>query len=183
VRGFALLAVALSLSQGAASLHARLADDLPGAWWIGHFETARLGKPATTFFIAHAPLETPADGGTLRLHASGSWEAFLDGAKVAAGMSAPAALQERRLVGPIAAGEHTLAVVVTHPEGVAALRLALEFGGAKRREVVTGPSWRVDDDVKRMETGFGGARYPATLWARPPLSVFSPSASSSSTSP
>lgn len=48
-------------------------------------------------------------------------------------------------------------------------------------KVVTGPLWRVDDDLKRMEKeGFGGTRYPATLWTRPFVSSLDSSSSTRS---
>ena len=180
-RALALLAAALSLSAGAASLRARLSDDLPGAWWIGHFPRARLGEAAAVFFASAAPLEAPAPKATLRIRADRRYEAFFDGVRIGSG-GGPGApvLEEWTLLGPIAAGAHGIVVLVSHPEGAAALRLSLAFDGPGKREVVTGPGWRVDDDVKRMETGFGGARYPATLWARPPLSSLSVSSSTRS---
>lgn len=178
-RALVLLGVALSLSALVASVRARLADDLSGAWWIGHLPKARLGEPATIVFASRIVLETPAGKAAVRLRADRSYEAFFDGVRVGSGGGAGApVLDEWTLTGPIAAGTHEIAVVVFHPEGVASLRLALD--GPEKREVVTGPGWRVDDDVERMKTGFGGLRYPATLWARPPLSVFSVSSSTRS---
>ena len=180
-RALVLLGVALSLSALAASVRARRADDLPGAWWIGHLPKARLGEPATIVFASRIVLETPAGKAAVRLRADRSYEASFDGVRVGSGGGTGApVLDEWTLAGPIAAGEHEIAVVVSHPEGVASLRLALAFDGPEKREVVTGPGWRVDDDVERMKTGFGGLRYPATLWARPPLSVFSVSSSTRS---
>ena len=181
-RALALAAAALALSHGAAAIRSRLSDDLPGAWWIGHSGAARLGEPAAVLFAAPAPLDAPSAKATLRLKADRTYEAFFDRLRIGAGGSAgAAALEEWTLNGPIAAGEHAIGVRLWHPEGAAALRLALAFdvpGG--KREVVTGPGWRAEDDVKRMETGFGGARYPATLWARPSLSLFSFSSSTRS---
>lgn len=179
-RAFALAVAALALSQVAVSVRSRLADDLPGAWWIGHLAAARRGEGATVLFAARAPLDVPAAKATLRLAADRTYEAVFDGIRVGAGPGAGAsALDEWTLAGPIAAGEHEIRVRVAHPEGAAALRLALVFAVAGgTREVVTGPRWRAEDDAERMKTGFGGARYPATLWARPALSVFSFSSSS-----
>ena len=162
------------------AVRARTGDDLSGAWWIGEYEAARLGAPATIAFGVRFPLATAASKATLRLRASGRYVALVDGA--AAGSGETADLVESTLAGPIAAGEHEILVLVTHREGASALRLALLVDGLEKREVVTGPGWRVDDDVKRMKTGFGGLRYPATLWARPPLSVFSASSSTRSSS-
>ena len=180
-RALVLVAVALSLSAITASVRARRADDLPGAWWIGHLPTARLGEPATIVFASRIVLEAPAAKAALRLRADRSYGAFFDGVRVGSGGGTGApTLDEWTLAGPIATGQHEIAVVVSHPEGAASLRLALAFDGPEKREVVTGPLWRVDDDVERMKTGFGGLRYPATLWARPPLSVFSVSSSTRS---
>jgi hypothetical protein len=177
-RGLALLALALGLSALAASLRARRLDDLPGAWWIGHSPTARAGGPAALVFGSRVSLAAGAPRAVLRLRADRRYEAFFDGVRVGAGGGAGAPdLDAWTLTGPIAAGEHEILVVVSHPEGVASLRLALAFDGPGKREVVTGPGWRVDDDVSGMKKGFGGLRYPATLWARPPLSVFSVSSS------
>ncbi len=181
VRAFLLAVLALVLSAAAAAWRARREDDLAGAWWIGRFEVARLGRPATLAFGARVPPGEAAAGATLRFQTAGSWEAFFDGRSVASGGGAEASTT-CRLPGPIAAGEHDLAVVVSHPEGAASLRLRLDFEGARRREVVTGPGWRVDDDATGKRMGFGELRYPATLWARPPLSVFSMSSSTRSSS-
>jgi len=177
-RAFFLAVLALVLSALAAAIASRLRDDLPGAWWIGHFPRARLGEPATVAFATRFDVGAATPTATLRLRADRSYEAFFDGIGIGSGGAAGApVLEEWTLTGPIAAGEHDLLVRVAHPEGVCALRLALSFPGTGRREVVTGPGWRVDDDERRMKTGFGGLRYPATLWARPPLSVFSVSSS------
>jgi hypothetical protein len=177
-RAFLLAVLALALSAAAAAVRARTGDDLAGAWWIGEYEAARLGEPATSAFGARFTLATAAPGATLRLRARGRYAASLDGAPAGSGETAD--LAEWKVAGPLAAGEHEILVRVAHPDGAAALRLALFVGGPEKRKVVTGPGWRVDDDVNRMKTGFGGLRYPATLWARPPLSVFSVSSSTRS---
>ena len=179
-RAFLLAVLALSLSAAAVAVRARVGDDLCGAWWIGDYEAARLGAPATVAFAARFPLAAAAAKATLRLRARGRYAASLDGAEVGSGETT--GLAEWPISGPLAAGEHEILVLVSHREGASALRLALLVGGPEKREVVTGPGWRVDDDVKRMKTGFGGLRYPATLWARPPLSVFSDSSSTRSSS-
>ncbi len=177
-RTFLLAAFALALSAAAAAVRARTGDDLSGAWWIGEYEAARTGEPATIAFGSKFTLAEAVPNATLRLRASGRCVVLVDGA--ALGTSESRDLVEWALGGPIAAGEHELLALVSHPEGASALRLAFLVDGPQRREVVTGPGWRVDDDVKRMKTGFGGLRYPATLWARPPLSVFSVSSSTRS---
>ncbi len=177
---FLIAVLALTLSAVAAAVRERVGDDLSGAWWIGHYPVARNGEEATIAFAARFSLASAAPKATLRLKASGRYEAFFDGAPVGAG-PASGAVVEWPLRHPIAAGEHEILVRVSHPEGSAALRLALVCAGARKPDVVTGPGWRVDDDVNRMKKGFGGLRYPATLWARPPLSVFSASSASSAT--
>ncbi len=177
-RAFLLAVLALALSAAVAAVRARAGDDLAGAWWIGDYDVARRGEAATIAFGARFTLARAAPNATLRLRASGRCVVLVDGAPL--GTSESRDLVTWALKGPIAAGEHELLVLVSHPEGAAALRLALLVDGPEKREVVTGPLWRVDDDVKRMKTGFGGLRYPATLWARPPLSVFSTSSSTRS---
>lgn len=148
---------------------ARLADPLRGAWWVGSWDKARLGMPAEVAFVTRFRLERPAPGARLRLRAVGAGTILLDLKRIAEGTgSADLAI-------PLAAGDHTLAVVLRHPEGIASLRLRLE---TTEKVVVTGPLWRVDDDLRRMErTGFGGARYPATLWARSVVSSLDSSSS------
>ena len=125
--------------------------------------------PAEVAFVTRFRLEKAAPGARLGLRAVGDGTVFVDGRALAEGTGA--ATFEVSL----AAGEHTLAVVLRHPEGIASLRLRLE---TPEKVVVTGPLWRVDDDLKRMErTGFGGARYPATLWARSVVSSLDSSSS------
>ena len=177
-RAFLVAVLALSLSAAAVAVRARTGDDLSGAWWIGEYEAARFGAPATIAFGVRFPLAAVARKATLRLRARGRYAASLDGAAIGSGETED--LAEWTLAGPIPGREHELLVLVSHPEAASALRLALLVDGPEKREVVTGPGWRVDDDVKRMKTGFGGLRYPATLWARPPLSVFSASSSTRS---
>jgi len=151
---------------------ARLADPLSGAWWIGHAQGARPGKPADLAFAARFRLDQPAPAGRLRFRTVGSGTLLVDGLAVADGSGSG------DFAVPLAAGDHELLVLLRHPEGIASLRLKLE---TPERVVVTGPRWRVDDDLKRMEEkGFGGARYPATLWARPPVSSLDSSSSTSS---
>ena len=60
VRAFLLAVCALVLSGGASLLRARLGDGFAGAWWIGRFEVARLGKPATLVFGTRFTLAAPA---------------------------------------------------------------------------------------------------------------------------
>jgi hypothetical protein len=150
----------------------RLSDELGGAWWIGFLDEARLGKAADVVFATRFHLASPAPNARLLVRAVGTGRILVDGAQLAAGTGAGA------FALPFAAGDHEILVALHHPTGVAALRLRLE---TPERVVVTGPGWRVDDDVKRMEgKGFGGARYPATLWARPPVSSLDSSSSRSS---
>jgi hypothetical protein len=177
-RAFLLAVLALVLSAVAGAVRARTGDGLSGAWWIGCYPVARGGEAATIVFGSPFTLESAAPKAALRMRANGRYAVLLDGAAV--GIGETAGLVEQSLPGPLAAGEHEILVLVTHPEGASALRLALLCEGREKREVVTGPGWRVDDDMKRMKTGFGGLRYPATLWARPPLSVFSVSSSTRS---
>jgi hypothetical protein len=179
-RAFLLALLALALSAAVAAVRARAGDDLSGAWWIGDDDVARRGEAATIAFGSRFTLARDAPKATLRLRASGRCVVFFDGA--ALGTSESRDLVTRALERPIAAGGHELLALVSHPEGASALRLALLVDGPEKREVVTGPGWRVDDDANRMKTGFGGLRYPATLWARPPLSVFSASSSTRSSS-
>jgi hypothetical protein len=177
-RAFLFAVLALALSAAAAAVRARTSDDLSGAWWIGDDDAARRGEAATIVFGSTFTLARDSSRATLRLRASGRYAVLVDGAALGAGEARD--LVAWTLAGPLAAGGHEILVLVSHPEGASALRLALLVDGPEAREVVTGPGWRVDDDVKRMRTGFGGLRYPATLWARPPLSVFSVSSSTRS---
>ncbi len=150
----------------------RVTDPLPGAWWIGFYEKARLGETAELAFVKQFRLENPAPGARLKLRAVGSGTVFLDGRAIAKGTGAA------DLAVSLAAGDHALAVVLSHPEGIASLKLRLE---TREKVVVTDPLWRVDDDLKRMEKkGFGGARYPATMWARPFVSSLDSSSSTRS---
>lgn len=162
----------------------RLDDELGGAWWIGFLQAAKTGKPATLGFAARFafPFEVPS--ATLKLRADRSYEAFFDGIRLGdgrasgTGPSPEIPLEIRELVGPIAAGPHEIVVIVTHPEGVASLRLGLDAVRVGRNCVVTDSEWRVDDDAERIrERGFEGARYPATRWARPPVSSWGVSSS------
>jgi hypothetical protein len=151
---------------------ARLADPLSGAWWIGYAGVARLGEPAAVAFATEFRLDRPAPAGRLRIRTVGSGTLLLDGVAIGDGSGSGA------FAVSLPAGNHELLVFLRHPEGTASLRLRLE---TPERVVVTGPRWRVDDDLKRMEEkGFGGARYPATLWARPPVSSLDSSSSTSS---
>jgi hypothetical protein len=151
---------------------ARLADLLSGAWWIGFAAKARLGEPAAVAFATEFRLDGPAPAGRLRIRTVGSGTLFVDGVAIGDGFGIG------DFAVPLQAGNHELLVLLQHPEGIASLRLRLE---TPERAVVTGPRWRVDDDLKRMEEkGFGGARYPATLWARPPVSSLDSSSSMSS---
>jgi hypothetical protein len=162
----------------------RLNDEMGGAWWIGHFPRARTGEPATIGFVARFefPFEIPS--ATVKLRADRTWEAFFDGLPLGSGRPAGTGsrlqipLEIRELKGPIAAGPHEIIVIVSHPEGVASLRLGLDAVRTGRNCVVTDSSWRVDDDAQRIrERGFDGARYPATRWARPPVSSWGVSSS------
>jgi hypothetical protein len=166
-------AVALLFVAGVVqAVGVRLIDPLPGAWWIGFYEKARLGMSTELAFVARFQLESPAPGARLKLRAVGAGTIFLDGRAIAKGTGAS------DLAVPLAAGDHELAVVLRHPEGIASLKLRLE---TPEKVVVTGPLWRVDDDLKRMEKeGFGGARYPATMWARPFVSSLDSSSSTRS---
>jgi hypothetical protein len=162
----------------------RLDDELGGAWWIGHYPKARLGRPATIGFASRFDLPFEVPSATLKLRADRTYEAFFDGIPLGSGAPAGAGerpeipLEVRELVGPIAAGPHEIVVIVTHPEGVASLRLGLDAVRVGRNCVVTDSGWRVDDDAKKIrERGFDGARYPATRWARPPVSFWGVSSS------
>jgi hypothetical protein len=151
---------------------ARLADPLSGAWWIGFAAVASLGKPAAVAFATEFRLDQPAPAGHLSIRTVGSGTLLVDGVAIGDGSGTG----DFRV--PLRAGNHEFLVFLRHPEGIASLRLRLE---TPERVVVTGPRWRVDDDLKRMEEkGFGGARYPTTLWARPPVSSLDSSSSTSS---
>jgi hypothetical protein len=151
---------------------ARLADPLSGAWWIGFAAKARLGEPAAVVFATQFRLDQPAPAGRLRIRTVGSGTLLVDGVAIGDGSGIG------EFAVPLPAGNHELLVRLRHPEGIASLRLRLD---TPEGVVVTGPRWRVDDDLKRMEEkGFGGARYPATLWARPPVSSLDSSSSTSS---
>jgi hypothetical protein len=151
---------------------ARLADPLSGAWWIGFAPKARLGEPVTVAFATEFRLDRPAPAGRLRIRTVGSGTLLVDGVAIGDGSGIG------DFAVPLPAGNHELLVLLRHPEGIASLRLRLD---TPEGVVVTGPRWRVDDDSRRMEEkGFGGARYPATLWARPPVSSLDSSSSTSS---
>lgn len=151
---------------------ARLADPLAGAWWIGFSDEARSGAAGDVVFARRFRLTGPAPRAHFRLRAVGSGTVLVDGVTIAEGAGAG------DFAAGLAAGDHEILVVLRHPEGISSLRLRLE---TPERVVVTGPGWRVDDDLKRMERkGFGGARYPATLWARPPVSSLDSSSSARS---
>jgi hypothetical protein len=151
---------------------ARLTDPLSGAWWIGLATVARRGEPASVAFATRFQLDHPSPGSRLRIRTVGSGTLFVDGVATGDGSGIG------DFTVPLQAGNHELLVLLRHPEGIASLRMRLE---TPERAIVTGPRWRVDDDLKRMEEkGFGGARYPATLWARPPVSSLDSSSSMSS---
>ncbi len=169
-RAFAVAVALIVVLAAAQAVRLRIADTVPGAWWIGYWDRARFGAPAELAFATRFRLDRPAPAARLKLRAVGDGTVFLDGAVIAEGTGSG------ELTLDLPEGSHDLVVVLRHPEGIASLKLRLE---TPERVVVTGPLWRVDDDVKRMEKkGFGGARYPATLWAR---SVVSSLDSSSST--
>lgn len=171
-RLFTLAAALLVLAGIALAARARLDDPLSGAWWIGFAAKARLGEPATVAFATRFRLDHPSPGSRLTIRTVGSGTLFVDGVAIGGGSGTG------DFTVPLPAGDHELLVVLKHSEGIASLRMRLE---TPERAVVTGPRWRVDDDVKRMEEkGFGGARYPATLWARPPVSSLDSSSSTSS---
>lgn len=158
----------------------RSSDELFGAWWIGYAPAALEARPVTVCFVGRFdfPFEVPS--GRLKLRADAGGEAFFDGVRLGScgGRGALSQLEIWDLAGPIAAGPHEIAVVVGHPEGVASLRLGLDAERIGRNCVVTDAAWRVDDDAKRIrDRGFDGARYPATLWSRPPLSSWGISSS------
>jgi hypothetical protein len=171
----ALVALLLAVVQ---ELRVRGDDEMLGAWWIGHGELARAGKPVTLGFAARFvfPFEVPK--ARLKLRAGGTGEAFFDGVRLGPCGGAGSPLEVWDLRGPLAAGPHEIAVVVSHPEGVAAVRAGLDAERVGRNCVVTDSDWRVDDDAKRIrDRGFDGARYPATPFARPPLSSWGISSS------
>jgi hypothetical protein len=171
-RFFAPALVLLVAAGAVQALWARFADPLPGAWWIGFWDKARAGLPAEVAFGTRFRLEKPASAGRLRLRAVGDGTVLLDGEAIAAGTGSA------DIVVPLAAGDHALVVLLRHPEGLASLKLRLE---TPEKVVVTGPLWRVDDDLERMgRRGFGGARYPATLWARSFVSSLDSSSSTRS---
>jgi len=179
-----LLAGVVLLGAIAWATRVRLLDEQGGAWWIGWFEKARLGEPATLAFAKRFSFPFPVPSATLKLRADFSYEASFDGIPVGVGgrKEAPGGsdvpLEVWLLEGPIAPGPHEIVVIVSHPEGVASLRLSLDAERIGRNCIVTDPTWRVDDDAERIrERGFEGARYPATPWARPPLSSWGVSSS------
>lgn len=158
----------------------RPSDALSPAAWIGRFEVARLGQPATLAFARSFEIPAASDGrATLRLQSDGGYQAFVDGLELGTGVfQRPIDRHDEWKLDGISPGPHVLSVLVTHPEGVASLRAALEL--PKGIRVVTDASWRVDDDAKRIrERGFSGARYPATFWAKPPVSSWVSSSRSS----
>jgi hypothetical protein len=164
----------LVLAAIAMATRTRLADPLSGAWWIGFAPKARLGKPAAVAFATEFRLDRPAPAARLRIGAVGSGTLYVDGVPIGEGEDSGSG----DFAFSLPAGKHELLVLLRHPEGIASLRLRLE---TPENVVVTGPDWRVDDDLTRMgKKGFGGARYPATLWARPPVSSLDSSSSTSS---
>lgn len=187
----ALYAVAAGAALALAALaHRTLVapeDPLGDASWIGHLPAARLGESATIGFARHLVAARPARL-TVLLDAHGEVEFLVDGAAIplSPAGAGPEASGLRRGERELGSGAHDVVAVVRHAEGVAALRLAAvveEKGSGKRERVVTDGAWRVDDDAKRIrDRGWDGARYPATLWGRPPLPLGRSSASSGASS-
>jgi len=159
----------------------RLDDEMLGAWWIGHMKCAARARPCEVGFARRVdfPFEVPS--ATLKLRADLAYEAYFDRRLVGSGGGVGAPLEVWELPGTFAAGAHEISVVVSHPEGVASLRLGLDAVRLGRNCVVTDSTWRVDDDADRIRVrGIDGARYPAALWGRPPLSSWGISSSNRS---
>ena len=158
----------------------RLDDELGGAYWIGDFDSSRDGKPSEVGFACRFEFPFDVPKATLKLRADRAYELFFDRTRLGegGGEGDDAALEVYDIRGPLAPGPHEIDVIVRHPQGVASLRLGLDAERMGRNCVVTGSGWRADDDAKRIrDRGFDGARHPATLWARPPLSVWGVSSS------
>jgi hypothetical protein len=175
-----LLGVVLVLAAIFWWMRARLADEQGGAYWIGYLPAARLAQPAELAFAGRFTFPFDIPSARVKLSADEHYEAYFDGIPIGTGGGSgrECPLEVWDLLGPIAPGPHELVVVVRHIEGVASLRLSLDAERAGRNCVVTDSAWRVDDDAKRIrERGYEGARYPATLWARPPLSSWGVSSS------
>lgn len=188
-RSLAAAAAALALAASAAVHRAVVApaDALGDAAWIGHLPAARLGDPATVGFVRRVSVDRPSRLVVL-LEAHGTVELRVDGSvlPLAPAGDGPERGHVRRAERDVGAGSHDVVAVIAHETGVAALRLAAtveERGSEKRERVVTDGAWRVDDDAKRIrDRGWDGARYPATLWGRPPLPLGRSSASSEASS-
>ena len=175
-----LLALVVLLAAVVQEVRVRADDEMLGAWWIGRGEAARGGRPVTLGFAGRFELPFEVPSARLKLRADARGEAFFDGVSLGAcgGRGAASPTEVWDLAGPIAAGAHEIVVVVEHPEGIAALRLGLDAERIGRNCVVTDSAWRVDDDAIRIrDRGFDGARYPATLFATPPLSSWGISSS------
>jgi len=168
----ALVAIAVA---GAASQTAwRLArDPLRPALWIGLYRAAAKAEPAEVAFVRAFELGAPIRSPLLEAEGDQEWEIALDGRVVAKG-SGPGAL--RFDLPGLAKGRHEVAAFVTHPAGLASIRLRLGDRSGKGTGVVTGRGWMADDDASRIrDRGLEEARYRAMVWGRPPLSSWSAS--------
>ena len=140
-------------------LVARRGDALPGAWWIGCLRTAREAAPAGLEFrqVFGVDAREPT---RVKLQSLGPYELFVDDWKVGAGAGGTVdvfACEE------LPSGRHQVRVVVTHPEGVASLRLLVVNG--TEPVLVSDGSWRVRDVTLQQGE-------PATLWSKPPLTFY-----------
>lgn len=156
-------------------------DPLRPARWIGLREAAAKALPAEVAFATEFDLPEPMPRPVLEAEGDREWEVALDGRLVARGSgSGPRRFE---LPGPIPVGGHQLVAVVSHPTGVASIRLRLRDASGKGKSVVTGRGWGADDDASRIrDRGRKGARYRAMVWGRPPLSSWSASSVTSSLS-
>lgn len=170
-----LLAVVALLAALAWWLPIRLDDEQWGAFWIGHLPPAREARAVTLAFGTRFDFPFDVPRMTVKLRADRHYDLRVDGRLIGdgggAGREAP--LDVWNLEGPFATGGHEIVVVVSHPQGVASLRLTLDAERVGRGCVATGPGWRVDEDPARvLAGGVAAARFDATPWARAPLAAW-----------
>lgn len=158
-----------AVSQGA---WRRANDPLSPARWIGLWEAAAAALPAEVVFGTEFDLPQPMPRPVLEAEGDRDWEVVLDGRTLVRGAgSGPRRVE---LPEPLRTGRHLLVAVVSHPTGVASVRLRLRDVSGKGKSVVTGRGWGADDDARRIrDRGREGARYRAIVWGGPPLSSWS----------